>query len=40
MAGLTGLWRVLSFLGLGLVLIGVGTLYRRFVAVSQPGAAN
>ena len=31
MAGLTGLWRVLSFLGLGLVLIGLGTLYRRFV---------
>lgn len=32
MAGLEGLWRVLSFLGLGLVLIGVGGAYRRFVA--------
>jgi uncharacterized membrane protein len=31
MAGLEGLWRVLSFLGLGLVLIGVGGAYRRFV---------
>ena len=31
MAGLTGLWRVLSFLGLGLVLIGLGTVYRRLV---------
>ena len=36
MAGLQGLWRVLSFLGLGLCLIGLGALYRRFV---QPGAA-
>ena len=32
MAGLVGLWRVLSFLGLGLVLIGLGAAYRRLVA--------
>jgi uncharacterized membrane protein len=32
MAGLVGLWRVLSFLGLGLTLIGIGAVYRRFVA--------
>jgi len=31
MAGLSGLWRALSFLGLGAALIGVGYLYRRFV---------
>ncbi|WP_428483146.1 DUF2339 domain-containing protein [Rhodopila sp.] len=31
MSGLTGLWRVMSFLGLGLTLIGVGIVYRRFV---------
>ena len=31
MAGLEGLWRVLSFLGLGLSLIGLGAFYRRFV---------
>jgi uncharacterized membrane protein len=31
MAGLTGLWRVLSFLGLGLMLIALGEVYRRFV---------
>ena len=31
MSGLTGLWRVLSFLGLGLALIGLGVVYRRFV---------
>ena len=31
MGGLTGLWRVLSFLGLGLTLIGLGSLYGRFV---------
>jgi uncharacterized membrane protein len=29
MAGLTGLWRVVSFLGLGISLIGLGNLYRR-----------
>ena len=29
MAGLVGLWRVLSFLGLGLTLIGLGAVYRR-----------
>ena len=34
MAGLVGLWRVLSFLGLGLTLIGLGAAYRRFVAVA------
>jgi uncharacterized membrane protein len=32
MSDLVGLWRVLSFLGLGLVLIGVGAAYRRLVA--------
>jgi uncharacterized membrane protein len=31
MAQLTGLWRVLSFLGLGLVLIGLGSVHRRLV---------
>lgn len=31
MAGLDGLWRAASFLGLGLTLIGLGWAYRRFV---------
>jgi len=31
MGGLVGLWRVLSFLGLGLTLIALGAVYRRFV---------
>ena len=31
MAGLTGLYRVFSFIALGLSLIGVGWIYRRFV---------
>lgn len=31
MSDLQGLWRVLSFLGLGLSLIGLGAFYRRFV---------
>jgi uncharacterized membrane protein len=39
MSGLTGLWRVLSFLGLGLALIGLGVVYRRFVLPARPGKA-
>ena len=35
MADLGGLWRVLSFLGLGLSLIALGAIFRRFV-VSAP----
>ena len=31
MAGLTGLYRVVSFMGLGLSLVGIGYLYQRFV---------
>ncbi|MDA0951569.1 MAG: DUF2339 domain-containing protein [Proteobacteria bacterium] len=31
MAGLTGVFRALTFLGLGAVLIGIGFLYQRFV---------
>lgn len=31
MRDLTGLWRVASFLGLGLALIGIGWIYRRYV---------
>ena len=36
MSGLVGLWRVLSFLGLGLVLIGPGAAYQRLVAPRRP----
>jgi uncharacterized membrane protein len=36
---LGGLWRVASFLGLGLSLIGIGELYRRFV-LSRRGAVG
>jgi uncharacterized membrane protein len=38
MADLTGLWRVLSFLGLGLALIGLGVVHRRFVLPGKPDA--
>ncbi|WP_162901305.1 DUF2339 domain-containing protein [Breoghania sp. L-A4] len=31
MDGLTGIWRALSFLGLGVVLIGIGALYQRLL---------
>ncbi|HKM62167.1 MAG TPA: DUF2339 domain-containing protein [Acidisphaera sp.] len=31
MGELTGLWRVLSFLGLGLALIGLGAVHRQFL---------
>ena len=37
MAELQGLWRVLSFLGLGLGLIALGAVFRRFV-VAMPAA--
>lgn len=36
MDALVGLWRVLSFLGLGLALIALGAIYRRFVMVKPP----
>lgn len=38
MAGLQGLWRVLSFLGLGLALIGLGALYRRLALPAAEAA--
>jgi uncharacterized membrane protein len=31
MAGLTGLWRALSFIGLGLVLVGIAMVYQRLL---------
>lgn len=37
-AELTGLYRAVSFLALGLALVGVGWLYRRFVAAPGPAA--
>lgn len=36
-SALTGLWRVASFLGLGLALVGIGYLYQRFVFPPGPG---
>jgi uncharacterized membrane protein len=38
MGGLVGLWRVLSFLGLGLALIALGAVYRRFVDKREAAA--
>ena len=35
MAGLTGLWRVASFLGLGLTLIGIGRVYGLYVLPAE-----
>lgn len=37
MGELTGLWRVVSFLGLGLALIGLGAVHRRFVLPLESG---
>jgi uncharacterized membrane protein len=37
---LTGLWRVLSFLGLGLTLIGFGAVHRRFVIPIERGRGD
>jgi uncharacterized membrane protein len=41
MADLTGAWRALSFIGLGLVLVGIGFLYQRllFPRRAVPSAA-
>jgi uncharacterized membrane protein len=39
MGGLTGLYRVASFLGLGLCLVGIGYLYQRFVFADTAQAA-
>jgi uncharacterized membrane protein len=40
MGALVGLWRVLSFLGLGLALIALGAIYRRFVMTAPPAPAT
>ena len=36
MSGLTGVFRALSFIGLGLVLVGIGWLYQRLLFPPQP----
>jgi uncharacterized membrane protein len=36
MSALTGLWRVASFIGLGLTLVGIGFLYQRYVFPLRP----
>jgi uncharacterized membrane protein len=38
MAGLTGVFRALSFIGLGLVLVGIGWLYQRLLFPPRPAA--
>jgi len=40
MAGLTGLLRALSFIGLGLVLLVVGRVYQRVLGIAQARAAG
>ena len=40
MAGLTGVWRALSFIGLGLVLVGIGYLYQRLLFAKKPPQAE
>ncbi|NNF71308.1 MAG: DUF2339 domain-containing protein [Rhodobacteraceae bacterium] len=40
MSDLTGLFRVASFLGLGLTLIGIGRVYQRFVFAPEPGGTG
>jgi uncharacterized membrane protein len=39
MADLAGIWRALSFIGLGLVLVGIGYLYQRLLFPPRPAAA-
>jgi uncharacterized membrane protein len=40
MGGLTGVWRALSFIGLGLVLVGIGYLYQRLLFAKRPPEAE
>ena len=40
MAGLTGVCRALSFIGLGLVLVGIGYLYQRLLFPPRPKTAD
>jgi uncharacterized membrane protein len=40
MADLAGLWRVASFFGLGLCLVGIGFLYQRYVFVRAKAGAT
>ena len=40
MADLTGGWRALSFIGLGLVLVGIGYLYQRLLFPRRPTNAG
>ena len=40
MAGLGGVWRSLSFIGLGLVLMGIGWLYQRLLFPPRPNVAQ
>ena len=39
MAGLTGVFRALSFIGLGLVLVAIGWLYQRILFAKREIAA-
>jgi uncharacterized membrane protein len=36
MAGLTGIWRALSLIGLGVVLIGIARVYQRLLFAKRP----
>jgi len=38
LAGLTGIFRALSFIGLGIVLVGIGWLYQRLLFPPRGGA--
>ena len=40
MADLQGAWRALSFIGLGLVLVGIGLVYQRLLFPRQPPKAE
>jgi uncharacterized membrane protein len=40
MAGMEGAWRAFSFIGLGLVLVGIGLVYQRLVFAPRPEASN
>ena len=40
MSGLEGIWRALSFIGLGIVLMGIGLFYQRVLARQNNNSAK
>jgi uncharacterized membrane protein len=40
LTGITGLWRALSVIGLGAVLVGIGIVYQKLIFARPPRASG